>query len=263
MDMSGPAPSPLPYSLLKTPGVVVEESAGRWLNGVNLLGYPEDDVLLWEPCSEGTFRVKEEESDWSEPTFDPFVAYLPITCSTLSWSILQERASAVLEATLSPAVEQALVAGIAGSANPYFGDASLTLLATGAAVAPYVALGYLEDAIGDTGRGGLIHATPSVVVQWGDGLEDGTYPVTLNGTRVVSGAGYIGADPATGDTAAAGQAWAFATGPVEVRLGPPVMTDLAESLDRSDNTVTFRAERYVLATWDTALQVGVLVDWSP
>jgi hypothetical protein len=55
----------------------------------------------------------------------------------------------------------------------------------------------------------------------------------------------------------------FATGPVEIRLGPGIITDLVETLDRSDNTVTFRAERYVLATWDTALQVAVLVDWSP
>src|SRR3990167_11498745 len=94
MDMSGPTPSPLPHSLLATPGVVAEESAGRWLNGVNLLGYPEDEVLLWGPCSEGTYRTKESESDWSEDQFDPFVAYLPITCSTLGWSEIEGRAPA-------------------------------------------------------------------------------------------------------------------------------------------------------------------------
>ena len=33
-------------------------------------------------------------------------------------------------------------------------------------------------------------------------------------------------------------------------------------LDRSDNVLTFRAERYVLAIWDGALQAAVLVDWS-
>ena len=40
------------------------------------------------------------------------------------------------------------------------------------------------------------------------------------------------------------------------------MTTAKESIDRSDNVVTFRAEFYVLAIWDTALQAAVLVDWA-
>ena len=82
---------------------------------------------------------------------------------------------------------------------------------------------------------------------------------------LVDGSGYIGAHP-TGPGGLAGptgtREWAFATGPVEVRVEPAPRTRVEESLDRADNTVVVRAERYVLAEWDTALQVGVYVDWS-
>ena len=162
-------------------------------------------------------------------------------------------------------VEQGLSQGVIGSANPYFGDAGLTILG-GATVSAAVGMRYLENAIGATGRGGMIHITPAVA----SALQ--LFPVepldekpllTVNGTPIVIGDGYLGADPDSGSSPGTGQDWIFATGPVEVRLGPLVITDIAETLDRSDNSVTFRAERYVLATWDTALQAGVLVDWDP
>ena len=54
----------------------------------------------------------------------------------------------------------------------------------------------------------------------------------------------------------------LATGPIEVFMGPTVTFDTRSSLDRSDNTLVFRAERYVLSVWDTALQAAVLVDWT-
>ena len=74
--------------------------------------------------------------------------------------------------------------------------------------------------------------------------------------------GYQGVDTAALSTPAAKQDWAFATGPVKVYLGPIVLDSVKENLDRSINLLTFRAERYVLAIWDTVLQGAVLVDWS-
>jgi hypothetical protein len=54
---------------------------------------------------------------------------------------------------------------------------------------------------------------------------------------------------------------------VEVHLGPVSMTTVKESLDRSDNVVTFRAEKYALALWDGVdadelAAAAVLVDWA-
>jgi hypothetical protein len=48
-------------------------------------------------------------------------------------------------------------------------------------------------------------------------------------------------------------------------LSDPVLVggDINGSLDTSNNDVTFRAERYALASWDTALQAAVLIDWTP
>ena len=265
LDLNGPRPVAPPHSLVNTPGVVVEHDNGRWLNGVNQIAFPEDVPSLWEPCSEGTFRVKTDGVPFRITTFDAFVVYLPVQCSSLGlYQGLQEQAETVLDATQSMGIEEALVQGVAGSANPYFGDVNLAILG-GGAVSAVVALSYLENAIGATGRKGIIHATPAIVTALNNlELEDvnGTL-TTANGTPVVSGDGYIGSDPDAGASPTAGQDWMYATGPVEIRLGPVAMTTVAESLDRSDNTLTFRAERYVLATWDGALQAGVLVDWSP
>ena len=60
LDLDGPRPVAPPHSLLATPGVVVAEDTGRWMNGVVLDIYPEDVPSVWDPCSAGTFRSKDE-----------------------------------------------------------------------------------------------------------------------------------------------------------------------------------------------------------
>ena len=264
LDLDGPLPVAPRHSLLATEGVVVSEDATRVLNGVNVYGYPTDTPSLWEPCSEGTYRTKGSDSDQPQPRFDAFVAYLPITCSTLGMGdpdSFAERSARVLAATLSMGVEEALAAGVTQSTNPFFGDANVDDLTGGTAVSPTVGFAYLEEAIGTTGRQGLIHATPAVISAR-QSFPQGDMLVSANGTRVVSGDGYQGVDTPWLDTPGTTEDWIFATGPVQVHMGPVVLTNISEILDRSDNTVTFRAERYVLALWDTALQAAVLVDWA-
>lgn len=264
LGIDGPLPRPPEYRLLSIPGVL-REDGGRWMNGVNVWGYPEDVPSLWEPCSAGTYRTKDSDSDWSQPRFDPFVVYVPIECSTISVppEEFARRAEIVLDATISHAVEQALSQGVPGATSPFFGDVNVNIL-SGAAVTPEVGLRYLEDAIGATGRMGLIHATPSVVAAWEfEALETNAYLRTPNGTPVASGSGYIGATPAGGVAAGDGQSWVYATGPVAVYLADADPPRPIEFIDQSDNTMTYRAERYALAFWDTALQAAILVDWTP
>jgi hypothetical protein len=266
LDLDGPLPVAPPHGLLSVPGVVVADGE-RWLNGVNVYGYPEGTPSLWDPCSTGTFRDKGSDSTQSLPRFDSFALYVPITCSSLSignWEEFAGRAEAVLEATQSFGVEQALALGTGVATNPFLGDANVTVLG-GGAVTPAVGLSWLEDAIGGTGRMGMIHATPAIVAAWSEYLTDDAGTLrTASGTPVVSGGGYIGAD-ANGAAPGAGEGYAFATGPVEVRLSEAQLVgdDINGTLDTSDNTVTFRAERYALTTWDTALQSAVLVNWTP
>jgi hypothetical protein len=263
----GPLPAAPPHSLLNTPGVVVPPGDQHWLSGAVVYPYPEDLPTAWDPCSTGTFRQKDEGSGVTSPNFASFVIYLPITCSSISIGDPEEfsrRAEIAMNASQSFGVELQLSRGTGVATNPFFADAAHTLSGAGAtAVTPLTALSYLEEAIGATGKQGMIHATPPVVTQWFDQIREDNPLVTVTGTRVVSGGGYAGATPSGRTAAAAGQSWVYATGPVEVRLAEIAVMDIKEVLDRSVNDVTFRAERYVLATWDTQLQVAVLVDWSP
>lgn len=264
------------HSLLETEGVLVSEDATRVLNGVNVWMYPTGCSELWEPCSDGTFRTKASESTQLLPRFDSFVVYKPITCSTISVgggekaSQFADRAAAVLDATLSAGVERALAQGVETSSNPFFADGNVTLPAGGTAVSAGVALSYLEEAIGATCRDGMIHATPAVIAAlqaFPIGREEDTRLITANGTPVVSGDGYQGVQGGPLGVPGATEDWIFATGRVEVHLGPLVLGEIRDSLDRSDNTVTFRAEKYAVAIWDgidedTLSAAAVLVDWT-
>jgi len=268
--VDGPLPVAPARSLLTVPGVLQEDAGdSRWMNGVSVYGYPDGLPLLWNPCSTGTFDVKSDESSFETPEFASFVAYLPITCSSFSLAMdpdgFAQRAEKALDATISFIIEKALAQGIPTLANPSLADANADVLAAGAPVGPAVGLSYLEDAVGDTGRAGMIHASPGVVSSW-----FATFPMQENlstlftpaGTVVSSGGGYRGATPWAESAASNGQSWAFATGPVKAWVAPETTLNIKDVLDRSNNDVTFRAERYVLVEWDTSLQAAVLIDWG-
>jgi hypothetical protein len=276
LDHNGPLPLRPRHSLLETEGVLVSEDATRVLNGVNVWMYPTGCSDLWEPCSDGTFRTKNDASTQLLPRFDSFVVYKAITCSTISVgggeraTEFADRAVAVLDATLSAGIENALAQGVVGSSNPFFGDGNAQILNSGTAVSPGVGLSFLEEAIGATCRRGLIHATPAIIAglqAFPLGGEEDTRLITANGTQVVSGDGYMGVQGGPLGVPGATEDWMFATGRVEVHLGPVRMATLGESLDRESNVVTFMAEKYALAIWDgidadELAAAAVLVDWA-
>lgn len=265
-QLDGPLPQAPRHTLLSIPGVL-QSNETRWRAGIAMLGYPCDVPGLWEPCSDGTFRDKAVDVNFSTPRFDPFAAYLPYECSTISGPVEEfaTRAEAVLDATISYAVERALADGISGSSNPFFGDGNLDQLG-GGPVTPQIGLSYLENAIAATGRQGIIHATPGTVAQWVEVEADANDVLrTKAGTPVAAGGGYLDVDPVgkTGSTPDSGIEWAFATGPVVVYLGEASRPDVPEYVDRTNNLATYIAERFVAAAWDTCLQAGVLIDWVP
>ena len=173
------------------------DGEGRWENGVNVWGYPDEVPVAWEPCASGTYREKEEGGSQPQARFDPVGLYVPITCSSLNvgdWRDFAARAQQVLDATLSHGVEEVLAEGVALSTNPYLGDSNVAVLASNTAQTPEAALRYLEEALGATGRQGLIHASPPVVAGWAEYLHiENETLLTINGTPVASGSGYIGA----------------------------------------------------------------------
>ena len=270
--LDGPLPVAPSRSLLATATIVPSDS-DRFGVGGAVWPYPPGLPSAWDPCSTGTFRTKADATGWDLPIFDAFTVYLPITCSTITAHSpgFEDRARLALAATESFAVARELARGTANPLNPFLTDANLNILAP-AAVTPDVGLSYLEDAIGATGRAGMIHTTPAVGAAingsggYGIDVRSGQLLTTANGTPVALDGGYIGANPSLHAPAAAGQAWAFATGPVQVRRSNDITMipgDIAQATDRSINEVTFYAERDYLVTWDTALQAAVLIDWTP
>lgn len=266
--VDGTTPSAPLHNLLSIPGVLV--SGGRWDGGINIWGYTDGLPALWDACSAGTYRVKEDESGEAPVEgFDSFVIYIAQMCSTFGIATdlagFARRVEAVLEATQSFAIEQALAQGVPGlPGNKYLGDADLVALPAAASAA--VGLSTLENAIGATGRQGMIHLTPAVAAQVADDLinENGVLR-TFSGNTVVIGGGYIGTDPVAEASPDASHDWIFATGPVQVRLselltGPEETSGL---VDHETNEVIYRAEKLANVAWDGVLQVGVLVDWVP
>lgn len=266
--INGPLPTPPPYALMSA-AQIVDEPNSHWMSGGAVYGYPSVTPEAHDPCSTGTFRDKDTVDESPVGYFGAFTAYLPITCSAMGIipGEFENRARIAFQATQSYIYERELSQGEVMVLNPFLADANADPVAAGAVLTPSVGLRYLEDAIGATGRAGLIHATPAVASAWSAELmSDGTRLRTIaNGTPVAAGGGYAGAQPEGEAAPAAGQAWAFATGPVQIRLSPIeiVPGTLAEALDRENNVVTYRAERNVLVTWDTALQAAALIDWTP
>ena len=275
IPLDGPLPVAPPFGLLTAATIVPSDL--RFGVGGAIWPYPPGTPDTWDPCSTGTFRTKNDGENWELPIFQSFTAYLGITCSSITAKAqgFADRARIAFAARESFGIARELSRGLAAPMNPFLCDANLTILAGGAAVTPDVGLSWLEDAIGATGQQGMIHLTPATAAAMngsgGYGLDirptsGNQLKTTANGTLVAVDGGYIGANPSLHAPAASGQAWAFATGPVQVRRSPDIemiADNIAQSMDRSDNTVTFRAERDYLVDWDTQLQAGVLIDWTP
>jgi hypothetical protein len=267
--LDGPLPAPYPYGLLAA-ATVVPETDERWANGARVWGYPAGPPETFDPCSAGSFRVKEEGGIIPLPLFGAYTAYLAITCTARgigSDSEFQDRARLAFLAVEQYAAELELARGLTMPANPYLGDANADVLG-GAAVGPEEGLALLEGAIGSSGRAGMIHAGRDTASAWGTtgGLRvQSDRLLTFLGTPVAAGGGYQGVVPDGEAALSADQGYAFATGPVQVRRSAAVEIlpgTLAEALDRENNVVTFRAERNYLVDWDTQLQAAVLVDRS-
>ncbi len=142
-----------------------------------------------------------------------------------------------------------------------------------------VGLRLLTQALANCGPGsaGVIHATPYVAEAWAelDAIkEEGPNLMTkTRGNIVVSGGGYPGTGPdiVSPDPILADDnlVWAYATGPVEHRLGAINLIPatggarvdrIRDAMDRRTNTVEFIAERFAAAVWNTCCTFAVLID---
>lgn len=280
--INGPRPRPPRFGLLPSavgfsgddPGLAPEESNdSRVFNGVAVWPYPSDLPEAFDQCAtDGSPAEIKTAGELPDPVeFPGYTIYEPISCTARSMhdqAAYQDRAMAALEAGQGWRIEYEFWTGAKFPSSPHLADAHADVLFAGAPTSPYNGLAELEKAIAASGRLGWIHATWDVVSAWSANyqvFQDGPILRTILGSVIVPGAGYDGSGPpgeaAPDDT----QAWAYATGPVEVRLSNAILVPgtLREAIvfsGPSANTITYRAEKYVVAAWDDTLHAAVLID---
>lgn len=210
----------------------------------------------------------------------PFTTYVEFDCSPVGNEDAQKIATDALARSEPWQVERAFWTGLAGgqtvafphlAANAQILDLQSVMLqsaavtVTGAASPLHVveALGLLEGALADCYDGvGVIHipqrALPTFDA-WTLVKATGSVMKTLNGNKVVVGAGYPGTSPA-GAAATSGTSWVYATGNVFAYRGTPRFTSPTDGMDRSKNTIKMIGQRTYVLGWDCchfAVQVNL------
>lgn len=277
--IDGPLPVKPRYTLVDatlitraTPDVAEAQDGERWANGVAVHGYPQEIGSAWGVCADASPNEKgSQEFPIPLPLFGPLTVYLTETCSSpyiKTPEDFRKRALAVFAAVESAAVAREFELGEFVPGNPHLADDNLVVLNGGDCTTLANGLALLEEAIAGTHRGGVIHMTSGTAAalsarDGGNALHvEGGKLYTVNGTLVIPDYGYTGDAPDGQPDNTGTERWAYATGPVEtLRTEPTIVPDtIAEALDRLNNTVEYRAERYYVPFWDTALQVGVCID---
>jgi len=226
-------------------------------------------------------KIPKKDDDGSQfhVDYSPYQIVVPFQCSTFGMMGMDYQAIAMdrLDSVQYKALEYELWNGNADPTNPSLvrttPNDDLHILNPGGAaaptpVAPALALSSWLRRWPNCSAGGrgMIHATPALVERWVnlyDALSDGTRLVTIGrGDVIVNGAGYSGNGPLGQPSPPDGTVWAYATGPVDIRMGDKEMypKDIAGALDRSTNTVVYRAERTASAVFDPCCTFAILVD---
>lgn len=244
----------------------------RWGMGAAVWPYSPDLPGGVDPCEAGSLRTKSGGTSPEVGEFAAFTSYIGETCTarSIAWDVqgYADRAVAAYAGLEYYALEKQLMSGTYMPTNPWICDLNCSILALGVAQEVGAALELLEDSIAATGRKGVIHAEPSTVTAWSRNFyvfREGNQLVTVNGTIVVSGYGYLDAHPVAQAAPVAGSrhGWAFATGPVLYQRGANIVQlpeRVDQALDRSTNTIVYRAERDYIVVWDKQLQSAVHID---
>jgi hypothetical protein len=265
----GPAPQPPQFTLIGA-AQIPDDANERWMNGVQLRTYPCGPAQGFAFC--GTDTIASGDGPGlvgGDAGVQPFGIYLPVECQVRHGALFPELeglARVAFAAREPAAVEREFELGEIESGHPTLTQAGADILNAGDPTSTSNALSLLEQAIADSGVRGVIHCTPRVASRWSHigGLSvQGGKLVTPLGTPVVPGYGYTGAAPEGGADPAAGQSWAYATGPVQLRrqAQPTVLPDTAaQAVTRPTNLMQLHVERIYWLAWDECLHAAVLAD---
>jgi len=272
---------------------------GDWVKGFTYA--PENSAQPGEVrdvCDTGTV----DPNSWTNApvvSYDPFLIVAADKCSSFGFAARDYvgRALRLLDYVTPNQLElefwKGTLAQAKGYPNRYLADANVVDVTpvTGTAVSRIRGTELLEQAMANCGAGqqAYIHMQPENAGQLGQFTRRvGNLMLSPIDSIIVPGVGYPGTGPG-GVTATAGTTWMYATGPVRVRLGDPMIfpdghedsvmnigrdengnysipvdaeSILGSAIDRSKNTITIRAERLAAASFDGGCQFAVLVNFD-
>ncbi len=290
-----PAKTPPVHSLLSSANIVTEMD-DRWEGGLSF--FPENcgESSCWAPCPPRVNCVPTVMKDDCPPCdleqidYQPFVVYSTYVCSSFSagpdFDFYARKARGLLLATEAKTVESEFWNGTCVPTNPHLSE-PVTVVdpLTGAvdiltgdpygapspAQTPGIGIAQLVNFLSQCNGGsrGMIHAVPMLVQRWAhcgaihEVVENGRrrFETAVGGHIIVPGSGYDGTGPG-GVAPPAGQAYVYATGMVDIRMGEIKIQqrNMEEALNRRDNSVTVRAERTFAAVHDGCCFGALLVD---
>lgn len=288
-----PRPLPAPFGLVNSKTLVKETAASHWENG-----------LTYEINTDGLYAKVHDGCDYTATggsevgnapgtpaslnivralDYSPFVIEATDGCRTsvgLSVEERKARAAEALELLTQKAIERefwsnGFTGGVNSAGNRSLQNSPTTTLLSGAAVKPRRAVAALEQALADDGAGtlGAIHVTRDVLsllkldMFVGEPADDVMY--SPGGNMLIGGVGYTGNGPAGGTQArTSGHAWAYATGPVAVHIGPIQVSDVPSKIVGpvgtesywDSNTLVYTAERFAAVTFNGTKVYAVLID---
>lgn len=272
---------------------------GDWVKGFTYA--PENSAQPGEVrdvCDTSTV----DPNSWTNApvvSYDPFLILAADKCSSFGFTARDYvgRALRLLDYVTPNQLElefwKGTLAQAKGYPNRYLADANVVDVTpvTGTAVSRIRGTELLEQAMANCGAGqqAYIHMQPENAGQLGQFTRRvGNLMLSPIDSIIVPGVGYPGTGPG-GVTATAGTTWMFATGPVRIRLGDPMIfpdgredsvmnigrdekgnysipvdaeSILGSAIDRSKNTITIRAERLAAASFDGTCQFAVLVNFD-
>lgn len=272
--VTAPSVTPLRFGLLSAADEVLDGDV-HWENGVDF--QPDSCEIASatvNQCGDAIDPTKAPTQDgFGARGATPFAVYAWIRCSPAGgfYDEIDARTTAALTQGEGRALEDVFWTGVTepgATVLPHLAEdtpvqdtfmgSSVVILqtaatvVTGTALEPKKALAALEGALAQCyGAEGVIHVPYAALsLLEGPVKQDGQRLRTLGGHRVAAYSSGNRQGP-TGAAAVAGNAWFYATGAVNYRRsGIRYTSTIAESLDRSNNTMVRIAERTYVIGWD-------------
>lgn len=269
-----PRPALAPFGLINTE-TVVDETDAHWAGGYtqentgcNLYGAVHDMCdYNTRGDSIGTAPGADPDEDSYARSYHPYTLEAAEGCRS-SFGAREDRQAKALEALelLTPKLLERAFWGVGSygttdsAANFTLRSSSPHVLFNGSAQKPRRAIAALEQALADDGAGtlGAIHVTRDLLsllkFDVGDApANDVMY--TPGGSLLIGGVGYTGDGPSSARTD--NQVWAYATGPVHVRLDAPQVEDVPTGISNTNGTERFYTTNTLVYTATRSASVSV------